>query len=64
MGGDFDTTRFVGLDFDDPALDIETIMRGFGATTEHLTTSADAPGLVEQAVARPGPTAIFIDRRR
>ena len=49
MGSDFDTTRFVGLDFDDPALDLEAIMRGFGATTERLTTPADATAVLERA---------------
>ena len=63
IGGDIDTTRFVGLDFDDPALDLDAIMRGFGATTERLTAIADVPGVVERALARRGPTVVFVDRR-
>ncbi len=62
MGSDFDTTRFVGLDFDDPALDLDAIMRGFGATTERVAEVADAAGAVERALARRGPTVLFIDR--
>jgi benzoylformate decarboxylase len=62
-GGDFDTTRFVGLDFDDPKLDLEAIVRGFGATSERLTAPSDVAGVVERAVDRRGPTVIFIDRR-
>jgi len=62
MGGDVDTTRFVGLDFDDPALDLDAIMRGFGATTERLTALADVTAVVERARARSGPTVVFVDR--
>jgi benzoylformate decarboxylase len=61
-GGDFDTTRFVGLDFDDPALDLDAIMRGFGATTERLIGVADVASAVERALARCGPTVVFVDR--
>jgi benzoylformate decarboxylase len=63
LGTDFDTTRFVGLDFDDPALDLDAIMRGFGATTERLTAPADAPEVVANALARRGPTVVFVERR-
>ncbi|MGZ6912170.1 MAG: thiamine pyrophosphate-dependent enzyme, partial [Acidimicrobiia bacterium] len=63
LGSDFDTTRFVGLDFDDPALDLDAIMRGFGATTERLTALADVADVVERAVARRGPTVVFVERR-
>ena len=62
-GGDFDTTRFVGLDFDDPALDLDAIMRGFGATTERLSALADVSGVIERARARQGPTVVFVDRK-
>jgi benzoylformate decarboxylase len=63
MGSDFDTTRFVGLDFDDPALDLDAIMRGFGAATERLTALADVADVVGRAVARRGPTVVFVERR-
>jgi benzoylformate decarboxylase len=63
LGGDFDTTRFVGLDFDDPAIDLDAIMRGFGATTERLTALAEVPDVVARAVARRGPTVVFVERR-
>jgi benzoylformate decarboxylase len=62
-GGTFDATRFVGLDFDDPALDLDAIMRGFGATTEHIGPSADIPAALAAAIDRDGPTVLFIDRR-
>jgi thiamine pyrophosphate-dependent acetolactate synthase large subunit-like protein len=54
----------VGLDFDDHALDLDAIMRGFGATTERLTAPADVRDVVERAVARRGPTVVFVERRR
>jgi benzoylformate decarboxylase len=63
LGTDFDTTRFVGLDFDDPALDLDAIMRGFGATTERLIGVADVASAVARALARRGPTVVFVDRR-
>ena len=62
-GGTFDTTRFVGLDFDDPALDLEAIMRGFGAVTARPTPVDDVVELVAAARQRHGPTVLFVDRR-
>lgn len=62
IGGDFDTTKFVGLDFNDPPLDLDAIMRGFGAVTVTLTAVADAAGLIADAQVRPGPTVVFINR--
>ena len=62
-GADFASTRFVGLDFDDPALDLDGIMRGFGATTERVDSTADIPALLAAARDRGGPTVLFIDRR-
>ena len=61
--GDFDTTKFVGLDFDDPPLDLDAIMRGFGAATERLTALDEVDGIVEAARARRGPTVVFVDRQ-
>jgi len=62
-GGTVDTTRFVGLDFDDPALDLDAIMRGFGAVTEHPTSADDITSSLESARRRSGPTVLFIERR-
>ena len=61
-GGTFDTTRFVGLDFNDPALDLEGIIRGFGAVTARPTTVDDVE-LVAAARQRQGPTVLLVDRR-
>jgi benzoylformate decarboxylase len=62
-GGTFDSTRFVGLDFDDPALDLDGIMRGFGATTDHVGSADDVPAAIASARGRSGPTVLFVDRR-
>jgi benzoylformate decarboxylase len=62
-GGTFDATRFVGLDFDDPALDLDAIMGGFGAVTEHVDSATDMPAVMAAARHRNGPTMLFIDRR-
>ena len=62
-GGTFDTTRFVGHDFNDPALDLEGIMRGFGAVTARPTTVDDVVELVAAARQRQGPTVLLVDRR-
>ena len=62
-GGTFDGTHFVGLDFDDPALDLDAIMGGFGAVTEHPTTEAEVAAAMATARGRTGPTVVFLDRR-
>jgi benzoylformate decarboxylase len=62
-GGTADTTHFVGLDFDDPALDLEAIMRGFGAVTARATTVDDVADLITAARERQGPTVLFIERQ-
>lgn len=62
-GGTFDSTRFVGLDFNDPALDLDAIMRGFGAVTEHPRSNDEVAAAMAAARERPGPTVVFIERR-
>lgn len=62
-GGTFDSTRFVGLDFADPALDLDAIMRGFGAVTEHPGSNDEVAAAMTAARERPGPTVVFIERR-
>jgi benzoylformate decarboxylase len=62
-GGTVDGTRFIGLDFDDPALDLDAIMRGFGAVTERPGSDDAVATAMESARQRPGPTVLFIERR-
>ena len=63
IGGTLDSTRFVGLYFDDPALDLDAIMGGFGAVTEHPGSSDEVVAAVAAARERSGPTVVFIERR-
>jgi len=61
-GGDIASTRFVGLDFDDPPLDLEAIVSGFGAATAHVADDDDIAAIVDRARHHPGPTVLFVDR--
>lgn len=62
-GGSRAGTRFVGLDFADPALDLDAIVGGFGAVTARLEPGADVAGAVEAARHHPGPTVLFVERQ-
>lgn len=53
---------FVGLDFDDPALDLESIARGYGARTAWLRTAADVKSEIVAALHHPGPSFLLIER--
>lgn len=64
MDTDFATTTFVGLDFIDPALDLDSIMRGFGAVTASPVDAEEAATVMAEAKNRPGPTVVFINRER
>jgi benzoylformate decarboxylase len=62
VGGDLDTTRFVGLDFRDPPIDVASIAKGFGAKTAHVATLADLDPVLDDALSHAGPTFITIKR--
>ena len=64
VGGTLDGTRFVGLDFRDPPIDIEGIARGFGARTAHVSSMADLSQVLDEALDYSGPTFITINRFR
>lgn len=64
MGTDFATTKFVGLDFNDPSLDLDGIMRGFGATAVSPVDADEVRTVMAQAKDRQGPTVIFVNRER
>ena len=64
MGTDFATTKFVGLDFNDPSLDLDAIMRGFGAVTVSPVDADEVKTVMAQAKDRQGPTVVFINRER
>jgi benzoylformate decarboxylase len=64
MDTDFAKTKFVGLDFNDPALDLDAIMRGFGAITVSPVDSDEVATVMREAKDRQGPTVLFINRER
>ena len=62
VGGTLDSTRFVGLDFRDPPIDIGGLARGFGARTAHISSMADLSQVLDEALDYSGPTFITINR--
>ena len=64
VGGSLDTTRFVGLDFREPPIDVRGIARSFGARTAQIRTMAELGQVLDEALAYSGPTFITIDRAR
>lgn len=64
MHTDFDKTKFVGLDFNDPALDLDAILRGFGAITATPADADEVTAAIREARDRRVPTVLFINRER
>jgi benzoylformate decarboxylase len=62
MGTTPETTRFVGMDFSDPNVDLRRIAEGFGARTERIVSVDAVGGVVARALAHRGPSFLIIDR--
>jgi benzoylformate decarboxylase len=62
MGTTMDTARFVGLDFDDPSLDMQHIAEGFGARTERIDFAVRIDEVLGRALGHDGPSFLIIDR--
>ena len=62
MGTTIETTRFVGMDFDNPGLDMQRIAEGFGARTEKIANLQTIGEVLGRALAHPGPSFLIIDR--
>jgi len=62
MGTAIESTHFVGMDFDDPSVDLRRIAEGFGARTEKIETLETVGEVFARAVAHPGPSFLIIDR--
>jgi len=58
----FDQARFVGLDFDDPALDLESIARGYGARTAWLRDATTIQNELRASMQHRGPSFLLIER--
>jgi len=64
MNVDYATTQFIGLDFNDPTLDLDAIVRGFGATTATPADADEVAEVMKRAKDHQGPTVVFINRER
>jgi benzoylformate decarboxylase len=62
MGTTIDTTRFVGMDFDDPKLDMQGIGSGFGARIDRIDKISAIDGVLGRALAHRGPSFLIVDR--
>ena len=62
MGTTLQTTHFVGLDFDDPDVDVLKIAEGLGARCGRITSLDSIGEVLAQALAHAGPSFIVIDR--
>jgi benzoylformate decarboxylase len=62
MGTTIETTRFVGMDFDNPNLDMQRIAAGFGARIEKIDELETIREVMDRAQAHLGPSFFVIDR--
>ncbi len=64
MGTTIETTHFVGMDFDDPNVDMAVVAAGFGARIEKLGGANAIGPVLARVLAHPGPSFLVIDRNR
>lgn len=62
MGTTPETTRFVGMDFSDPNVDLQRVAEGFGARTERISSVGAVGDVLARALAHRGPSFLIIDR--
>jgi benzoylformate decarboxylase len=62
MGTTIETTRFVGMDFSDPSLDMRAIATGLGAHAEKVNDAGSLGDLLGRALAYTGPSFLIMDR--
>lgn len=62
MGTTIETTQFVGMDFDNPSLNMQGIAEGFGARTERIEKLHDIVDVLKRAYSHQGPSFLVIDR--
>lgn len=60
----FADTNFIGLDFNDPQLDLPSIAGGFGAKIAHCPTVGDVGSVLQDALHHKGPTMVFVPRQK
>ena len=62
MGTTIETTQFVGMDFDNPDVDMQRIAEGFGARAEKINNLQTIGEVLGRALAHSGPSFLIIDR--
>ncbi len=62
MGTKLETTKFVGMDFDNPNLNMQAIAEGFGARVEKIENLQAIGDVLKRAFAHKGPSFLIIDR--
>ena len=62
MGSTIETTQFVGMDFNNPNLDMQRIAESFGARSEKIEGLQSIGEVLGRALAHPGPSFLIIDR--
>jgi benzoylformate decarboxylase len=62
MGTTMESTKFVGMDFNDPDVDVQKIALGLGARTDKIASRTVISDALARALAYLGPTFLVIDR--
>ncbi len=62
MGTTIETTKFIGMDFNDPDVDLQKIAEGLGARTDKISNQKAVGDALTRAFAHTGPTFLVIDR--
>jgi benzoylformate decarboxylase len=62
MGTTLETTRFVGMDFRDPDVNMQGIAAALGARTEMIDELGAIGDILGRALAHGGPSFLLIDR--
>ena len=62
MGTTIETTHFVGLDFDNPNLDMQGLAVSFGARVEKIDKIATIGETLARATSHRGPSFLLVDR--
>jgi len=58
---EIEKTHFIGLDFNDPAIDLKQIATGFGAKSIELNSLSEVDDVMEEALKHQGPTFLMVD---
>jgi benzoylformate decarboxylase len=62
MGTTIETTRFVGMDFTDPDVNMQSIAAALGARTEKIDSQKAIVDALSRAMPHPGPSFLLIER--